>query len=141
MSSPRKGQTHTSLESGENTSLAKEAVTLGGRGSRWAVRSGWDDRLAAPRRQAMVHRPRTRTNRKRGEELAVLATGEASDWLHPFANSRFSHDSRNIWNPLLTAMVHRIGDKLQRALSDYLGKVALTCHFACDLQCEEMCGI
>ena len=51
--------------------------------------------------------------------------------------------SLNIWNALLTALIyHGVGRALQRCLSDEeLGKVALTCHFACDSLCEEMCSM
>ena len=54
-----------------------------------------------------------------------------------------TEDSLNIWNSLLAALVHNgVGSALQRCLSDEeLGKVALTCHFACDSLCEEMYGM
>ena len=44
----------------------------------------------------------------------------------------------SIWNPLLTALVHHdVGEVLQCALSDEdLGKVSLTCHFACGSLCK-----
>ena len=53
-----------------------------------------------------------------------------------------TEDSLNIWNSLLAALVHHgVGSAFQRCLADKeLGKVALTCHFACDSLCEEMYG-
>ena len=47
---------------------------------------------------------------------------------------------RNIWNSLLSAMVHfRTGDALQPLLTaEDLGKVALSFHFACDALCGEL---
>ena len=46
----------------------------------------------------------------------------------------------SVWNPLLSAIVHfRVGEALQPSLSsEEMGKVALTCHFACDSLCEEL---
>ena len=56
------------------------------------------------------------------------------------SSSSVEAEPLNIWNPLLAALVHHgVGGVLQRVLSDGdLGKVALTCHFACDSLCEEM---
>ena len=57
------------------------------------------------------------------------------------SSSAETEDSLNIWNSLLTALIHH-GVGSARCLSDEeLGKVALTCHFACDLLCEEMHGM
>ena len=46
----------------------------------------------------------------------------------------------NIWNALLETMVHlHIGEALQPLLTDEeMGKVALTCRFACDALCAEL---
>ena len=59
------------------------------------------------------------------------------------SSSAETEDSLNIWNSLLAALIHHdVGSALQRCLSDEeLGKVALTCHFACDSLCEEMYGM
>ena len=59
------------------------------------------------------------------------------------SSSAESEDSPNIWNSHLAALNHHgVGSALQRCLSDEdLGKVALTCHFACDSLCEEMYGV
>ena len=47
----------------------------------------------------------------------------------------------NIWNALLAALVRfRIGEALQPSLTaQEMGKVALTCRFACDALCAELC--
>ena len=57
------------------------------------------------------------------------------------SDSNAEAELHNIWNPLLAAMVHcRIGDVLQPSLSaEDMGKVVLTCHFACDALCVELC--
>ena len=46
----------------------------------------------------------------------------------------------NIWNALLAALVHyRVGEVLQPLLTaEDMGKVALSCHLACDALCAEL---
>ena len=50
-------------------------------------------------------------------------------------------EPHNIWNQLLAAMVPcSMEDVPQPSLSaEDIGKVALTCRFACDAVCEDLC--
>ena len=49
-------------------------------------------------------------------------------------------EPHNIWNALLAALVHfRIGEVMQPLLmSEEMGLVAMSCHFACDASCAEL---
>ena len=57
------------------------------------------------------------------------------------SSSESEAERYKIWNALLAALVHfRIGEVLQPLLtSEEVGCVALSCHFACDAPCEELC--
>ena len=56
------------------------------------------------------------------------------------SSSEDEAEPHNIWNALLAAMVHfRVGEVLQPLLTaDDVGKVAPSCHFACDALCAEL---
>ena len=56
------------------------------------------------------------------------------------SSSENEAESYKIWNALLAALVHyRVGEVLQPLLTEAdMGKVALSCHFACDALCAEL---
>ena len=55
------------------------------------------------------------------------------------ASSEDEAEPYNIWNALLAVLVLRIGEVLQPLLTaEDVGKVALSCHFACDALCAEL---
>ena len=58
------------------------------------------------------------------------------------SSSEEEAEPHNIWNALLAAMVHfRVGEVLQPLLTtEDVGKVALSCHLACDALCAEHYG-
>ena len=56
------------------------------------------------------------------------------------SSSESEAEPYNIWNALLAALVHfRVGEVLQPLLTaEDMGKVALSCHFACVALCGEL---
>ena len=77
----------------------------------------------------------THTCLSRASEFGPSMSGAMSD-----ATSSSDDEAPNIWDALLEAMLHaRVGAVLQPLLSDEdMGKVALSCRFACDALCAEL---